>query len=78
MSKPTNQPPAALAAPTGSDFAMPSRRCSYRIETKGYGLAPWRTTTDGWTSNVGTKASAIRQAWEHWEQHQKPEWKEAK
>lgn len=52
----------------------------YRLECLGYGSIglPHRSTTDGWTSNVGSKASAIRQAWKHWNAGFKPEWQEAK
>ena len=52
----------------------------YRLECLGYGSigSPHRTTTDGWTSNVGSKAAAIRQAWRHLEAGFKPEWQEAK
>ena len=52
----------------------------YRLESLGYGSlgSPHRTTTDGWTSNVGSKAAAIRRAWKHWESGFKPEWQEAK
>lgn len=39
---------------------------SYRVEKLGTGLGPvFRVTTDGWTSNVGTKEHVLRQAWEH-------------
>ena len=53
---------------------------AYRLEHFGYNLlgSCFRATTDGWTSNVGSKASAIRQAWKHWDAKDKPEWQEAK
>lgn len=52
----------------------------YRLEYLGHTSlgSDFRATTDGWTSNVGSKASAIRQAWKHWRPNLKPEWQEAK
>jgi hypothetical protein len=52
----------------------------YRLEHLGYTSlgSDYRSMKDGWTSNVGSKASAIRQAWKHWEPNLKPEWQEEK
>lgn len=52
----------------------------YKLEHLGYTSigSDFRSTTDGWTSNVGSRASAIRQAWKHWKAGYEPKWEEAK